>query len=128
VAGGEGGVGDYPMEWVLPLLAGLGIGSLLKSIVDHFMARQANISDRWYQEKREAYLGLLKSLHDAALHPCNENSKAFALWQTRCELFGSKDVTRSAQAIVDTNNGPRDQRNEAFKNLLQAMKADLHTG
>jgi hypothetical protein len=128
VAGGEGGVGDYPMEWALPLLAGLGIGSLLNSIADHFMARQANISDRWYQEKREAYLGLLKSLHDAAVYPCDENSKAFALRQTHCELFGSNDVTRYAQAIVDTNDSPRDQRNEAFKNLLQAMKADLHTG
>lgn len=116
------------MEWILPLIAGLGIGSLLKSAADHFMTRRANTSDRWYQEKREAYLGLLQSFHDAAVYPSDESSKAFALWQTRCELFGSKDVARYAQAIVNTNNGPREQRNEAFKNLLQAMKADLGSG
>jgi hypothetical protein len=39
------------------------MGSLLKSIADHFMARRANTRDRWYQEKREAYLGLLEALH-----------------------------------------------------------------
>src|SRR5690606_29175306 len=83
VAGGEGGIGDYPMEWILPLLAGLGIGSLLKSMADHFMARRASTSDRWYQEKRESYLGLLQALHDAAIHPSDKNSMAFALWQTR---------------------------------------------
>jgi len=116
------------MEWILPLIAGLGIGSLLKSIADHFMIRRASAHDRWYQEKREAYLGLLKSLHDAAVNPSDENSKTFALWQTRCELFGSKDVAKYAQAIVDTNDGPRERRNEAFKNLLEAMKADLNVG
>jgi hypothetical protein len=89
------------------------------------MARRASTSDRWYQEKREAYLGLLEALHDAAVHPSDENSKAFALWQTRCELFGSNDVARYAQAMIDTNEGPREQRNEAFKSLLQAMKADF---
>lgn len=94
-------------------------------MADHFMARRANTSDRWHQERRETYLGLLEALHDAAAHPSDENSKAFALWQTRCELFGSKDVARYAQAIIDTNDGPREQRNKAFKSLLQAMKADL---
>jgi hypothetical protein len=116
------------MEWILPLLAGLGIGSLLKSIADHFMARRANTNDRWYQEKREAYLGLLESLHNAAVHPSDENSKAFAFWQARCELFGSKDVTSYAQAMIATNDGPQERRNEAFKGLLQAMKTDLRAG
>lgn len=101
------------------------MGSLLKSIADHFMARRANTRDRWYQEKRKAYLGLLEALHDAAVHPSDESSKAFALWQARCELFGSQDVARYAQAIVDANDDPREQRNDAFESLLQAMKADL---
>jgi hypothetical protein len=45
------------------------MGSLLKSIADHFMARRANTRDRWYQEKRKAYLGLLEALHDTAVRP-----------------------------------------------------------
>jgi hypothetical protein len=66
-----------------------------------------------------------EALHDAAVHPSDESSKAFALWQARCELFGSQDVARYAQAIVDANDDPREQRNDAFESLLQAMKADL---
>jgi len=58
---------------------------------------------------------------DAAVNPSDENSKTFALWQTRCELFGSSDVAKYAQVIVDDNDGPHQLRNEAFKNLLKAM-------
>jgi hypothetical protein len=113
------------MDWFLPLIAGLGLGSVIKSIADHFMSRRASDHDRWYQEKREAYLGLLTALHDAAVQPSDANAKAFALWQTRCELFGSVDVAKFSQQIVDTNDGPRQARDSAFHGLIEAMKADL---
>jgi hypothetical protein len=113
------------MDWILPLIAGLGLGSLLKSVADHFMTRRASSHDRWYQEKREAYLGLLNALHEAATTPSDKNSKTYALWQTRCELFGSMDVAKYAQLIIDTNDGPRAARSTAFRNLVNAMKSDL---
>src|SRR5579871_3055150 len=112
------------MEWI-PLVGGLGIGAVLKSIADYFMARRAATSDRWYQEKREAYLGLLTALHTAAVEPSDAHSKGYALWQTKCDLFGSSDVSTFAQRIVDTNDSPIEERNEAFRNLIAAMKADL---
>ncbi|MBB5571762.1 MULTISPECIES: hypothetical protein [Rhizobium] len=113
------------MEWVLPLIGGLGLGSLLKSVIDNFNSRRAVMKDRLYQEKREAYLGLLAALHKAAVSHSDENSKEFALWQTRCHLFGSPDVSKFAQDIIDTNDRPRIEREEAFKGLLQAMRKDL---
>lgn len=115
------------MDWIVPLIAGLGLGSVLKSIADYFMGRKATTHDRWYQEKREAYLGLLNSLHEAALNPSNEKSKAYALWQTRCELFGSSGVARYAKEMVDTNDGPREKRDAAFRGLIDAMRADLRS-
>lgn len=113
------------MEWILPLLGGLGLGSLLKSVIDHFISRRAVTKDRLYQEKREAYLGLLGALHKAAVRPSDANAKEYALWQARCQLFGSKDVSTFAQAIVDTNEGPRSNRNDAFTGLIDAMRDDL---
>jgi hypothetical protein len=113
------------MQWILPLIGGLGIGTLLAQIMTHFMTRRASIGDRLYQEKREAYLGLLSALHVAATHPSDESSKAYALWQTRCALFGSTDVMTAAQEIVDTNDGPLERRNAAFHKLLRAMRVDL---
>ena len=116
------------MEWVLPLLAGLAIGSLLKSAADHLMSRRASVHDRWYQEKREAYLGLLAALHDAAVQPSDANSKAYALWQPRCDLFGSKDVSTWAQEMVNTSDRLGPERDAAFQNLIAAMRADLRAG
>ncbi len=115
------------MEWVFGLIGGLGIGSVLTAAATHFMTRRAVASDRLYQEKREAYLGLLGALHDAAVKPSDEKAKAYALWQTRCDLFSSSDVAKWAQKIVDTNNGPREDRNEAFRRLIETMRADLGT-
>jgi hypothetical protein len=113
------------MQLLFALLGGLGIGTLLTQVVSHFMMRRASVSDRLYQEKRAAYLGLLDALHNAAAHPSDENSKAYALWQTRCALFGSTEVMVAAQEIVDTNDGPPARRNFAFHKLLRAMRVDL---
>ena len=84
------------------------------------------VSDRWYSEKREAYIGLLNALHDAAVRPSEAHAKAYALWQTRCDLFGSLEVSKYAQAVVDTNEGPLAERERALRALVRAMKADLN--
>lgn len=113
------------MDWILPLIGGLGIGAVIKSVIDHFNSRRAVAQDRRYKEKREAYLGLLGAMHKAAVQPSDEHSKEFALWQTHCQLFGSPDVSRFAQAIVDTNDRPQTEREVAFSGLLEAMRKDL---
>ncbi len=113
------------MDWFLALLGGLGLGSLLKSVVDHFISRRAIMKDRLYQEKREAYVGLLGAIHKAAIEPSDEHSKDYGLWQARCQLFGSADVSRYAQAILDTNDVPLAKRDAAFRGLLASMKEDL---
>lgn len=122
-AGFKGIMGHW--DWLLPLLGGLGIGSLLKSIIDHFQSRRAVLNDRFYQEKREAYLGLLDALHKAALKHSDETAKNYALWEARCDLFGSEDVSKYAKEIVETNDGPREARASAFRSLIAAMKLDL---
>ncbi|TKI06725.1 hypothetical protein [Martelella alba] len=113
------------MEWLLPLLGGLGVGSILSSALTQLMSRRSAKTDRLYQEKKEAYFGLLGALHAAAVTPSEENSKHFALWQTKCEIFGDPDVAKHVQELVDTNEGPREARNKAFSSLIQAMRADL---
>ncbi|MFM5335655.1 hypothetical protein ACET97_03830 [Aeromonas enteropelogenes] len=114
---------DYTL--ISGIVGGLGIGTLLNSIISNVIARSAKRTDRLYEEKRNAYLGLLDALHKAAVHPSDATSKEFALWQTRCNLFGSEEVSRYTQRIIDTNDGPRSERNDAFDGLLKAMKTDL---
>ncbi|MGK4472985.1 hypothetical protein [Aeromonas molluscorum] len=114
---------DYTL--ISGIVGGLGIGTLINTVYSDWRTRSAKRTDRQYEEKRNAYLGLLDALHNAAVEPSDAASKAFALWQTRCNLFGSKEVSLYAQKIVDTNDGPRAERNSAFNGLLDAMKADL---
>jgi len=117
-------------NWVIPLLGGLGIGSVLTAIItkllDHFINRKTAKQALLYKEKREAYLGLLDALHKAAVQPSNENSKAFALWQTRIEVFGTNEVAEAVQGIVETNEpSQRRERDLFFKQLIIAIRKDL---
>lgn len=111
---------------LLAVLGGLGVGSLLNSLVAYFTNQRSKQKERRYEEKKAAYIGLLTSLHDAAVSPSDINSKAYALWQTKCQIFGSEKVIRFTQEIVDTNDGPKEERHKAFLSLLSAIRQDLH--
>lgn len=112
------------MEWGA-LLGAFGIGAIFKSLIDELLSRNKAREARKYQEKREAYLGLLDALHQAAVAPSDANSKAFALWQTKVSIFGSERASRAVQGIIDTNDGPKEMRQQHFVELLTAIREDL---
>jgi hypothetical protein len=116
------------MDWVLPALGGLGIGAILKLIIDFYLSKNTNRQKLKYEEMKDSYIGLLDALHQAAIEPSDKNSKNFALWQTRVNLFGTENVSKAVQGIIDTNDGPREERNLYFNELLRAMKNDLDKG
>ena len=115
------------MDWTLVsgVIGGLGIGTLLNSIYAAYTSRKAEKVSRLYSEKRDTYLGLLNALHNAAVSPSDISSKNYALQQTKCSLFGSKEVIEAAQMIVDTNDNKK-HRDIAFESLLDAMRKDLN--
>ena len=117
-------------NWIIPLLGGLGIGSVLTAIItkllDHFINRKSAKQTLLYKEKREAYLGLLDALHKAAIQPSIENSKNFALWQTRIEVFGTQEVANAVQGIIETNEPEqRHERDVFFRQLIKTIRKDL---
>lgn len=111
---------------VLAIFGGLGAGSLLNTLMSHITSVKAKQKERRYEEKKAAYIGLLTALHDAAVSPSDKNSKAYALWQTKCQIFGFSEISRLSQEIVETNEGPRELRNTAFESLLEAIRKDLN--
>jgi hypothetical protein len=114
------------MDWILPLIGGLGIGSLLKGLVDHFLNKKLKTDDRLYQEKREIYFGLIDAMHQADIHPSVENAKAFGNWTNRCKLFGSPEVIAAAQACIKTSaDVTGDACAKAFEALFSAMREDI---
>lgn len=113
------------MEWGA-LLGAFGVGAIFKSVVDEVLSRKNTQEARKYQEKREAYLGLLDALHQAAIAPSNASSKAFALWQTKVSIFGSERASSAVQGMIDTNDGPTEKRQQHFSELLAAIREDLN--
>ena len=114
------------MDWLLPLIGGLGIGSLLKGIVDHLLANKSKSSDRIYNEKRETYLGLLNALHESDVRPSPENAKAYGNWHNRCKLFGSKGVIEASQRLIDSSSDVHgDARKRAYDELFLEMREDI---
>lgn len=113
------------MDWLLPAITGLGLGAVLKSLIDFFINKSTSRKKIQYTEMREAYVGLLEALHKAAIEPSAINSKNFALWQTRVQLFGSSDVQEAGQGIIDTNDGPRAELDRHFNRMIATMRKNL---
>lgn len=106
--------------------AGIGgiIGSLLTTVIQSWLAHKSYIHNRNFQEKKEAYIGLLNAYHNAAVKKSDEAAKEFALWQMRCDLISPPEVRNAVQAIVDTNDDVS-RRKMAHEKLKQTLRKDL---
>jgi hypothetical protein len=114
------------MEWLLPLLGGLGAGTLITKITDHFLTRKWAGRDLQYKEKRETYLGLLEAIKQIGISPNDiGNKNDFSVWHMRVQLFGSKACAGAIQGMIDTKPDS-EARNKHFEDLIQAMRVDLN--
>lgn len=106
--------------------AGLGgiVGSLLTVFVQSWLSNKQYIANRNFQEKKEAYTGLLEAYHKAAVEGTDTAAKNFAYWQMRCELVSPQNVRGSIQKIVDTNDD-KSGRYVAHEALKDVMRKDL---
>jgi len=112
------------LSLLITLIGGIGIGSVIQVVIANRARKKELFENRTYKEMRNSYIGLLNSLHNAAVNPSDKSSKEYALWQTRVELFGSSKVSKYVQDIIDTNPGSQ-ERNVAFNSLISSMRADL---
>ncbi|NDV28622.1 hypothetical protein [Desulfovibrio sp. JC010] len=109
---------------MLQMLSTFGLGALTVAVVQFFMTIYRDKKTLQFQEKKDAYLGLLEAYHLAAVKPSPEAAKNFALWQMRCELVGNEEVVKSIQEIVDTNEDYA-KRSLAHEKMKKAMRKDL---
>ncbi len=109
---------------LISLFTGLGIGSLLSVALQYYFNERSKSKTLAFQEKKEAFIGLLNAYHQAAVRPSDENSKNFAYWQIRCELI-STEQTRKAIAEIVKTNGLSEQRLVAHENLKICLRDEL---
>ncbi len=111
-------------ELFLSLFTAAGLGSVFTVLVQSWLQSRKEKNARIFQERKEAYLGLLRALHDAAVKPSDMASKEFAYWQLRCELIAEVEVRLAIQRVVDTNELPAN-RAVAYDDLKRILRADL---
>lgn len=109
---------------LISLLTAFGLGSVITALIQAWLTRRAKRDERDFNERKEAYVGLLQAYHRAAVEGTDMAAKEFAYWQMRCELVAPKPVRDAIQEIVDMNED-RDARNIAHDKLKDALRADL---
>ena len=114
------------MSWetISLLIGGLGLGSIIATLMQTFLSVRDGKKKRLYEEKKEAYIGLLNALRSCAAEPSDRHAKDFALWQMRCELVGTEKVTIAIQGLIATEPGSR-ERNDFFDKLKISMREDI---
>lgn len=109
---------------VLPFLTAFGLGSIVTALIQFLLQQRSEVKKRSFEERKEAYIGLLDAYHEAAVENSDRAAKKFAYWQMRCELVGPLAVRRAIAKIVETNDDI-DARYHAHDELKSALRSDL---
>ena len=109
---------------IISLLGAFGLGSIVTTFVQAWLARRAQVSGCNFEERKAAYIGLLEAYHRAAVENTDEASKNFAYWQMRCELVAPQETRDAIEKIVETNED-RVARDAAHINLKKSLRRDL---
>jgi len=106
--------------------AGVGgvIGSLLTTLIQTWFARKQVRDTRVFEEKKEAYIGLLDAYRTVALANTEEARVQFAYWRIRCDLIGSLSALTAIEALASSNPNST-ERNDAEAMLKKEIRSDL---
>jgi hypothetical protein len=108
---------------IAAFLGGVGAGSVLTAVVQHYLTRRAQKDDLLQQERSEVFNGLLQALETLETKDTAENAKRFGFWAARAEIVASPAVL---VAISDLRSTPPNSgdRSLAMDRMLRAMRAD----
>lgn len=109
---------------ILSLLTAFGLGSIATAVVQYWLSVHQTKQKRSFDERKEAYVGLLNAYHRAAVEQTEAAAKEFAYWQMRCELVAPGPVRRAITRIVETNENPSERR-VAHDELKAQLRRDL---
>lgn len=111
-------------SFVVSVIAAFGLGSLLTAFLQSWLTRRSQIDERNFEERKQAYIGLLEAYHRAAVDGTDAAAKEFAYWQMRCELVAPETVREAIERIVSTNDD-KGARRVAHEQLKGALRSDL---
>jgi len=118
---------------LIQILSAAGIGGIFGSLATAFLqawlSNRASLANRNFQEKKEAYTGLLDALHRSEIEQTPDAAKYAGHWQNRCELVAPEAVRRLVSRISETNPDEKGkvhpERPRVLTELKKAMRIDL---
>lgn len=104
--------------------AGIGgiIGSLLTTIIQSFLSERSRINERNFQEKKEAYNGVLSAYQKVCLNNNKKYILEFSLWVDRCELIADKSLIAQLNKMKTEDIATQ---KVAYSKAKEIMKRDL---
>ena len=109
---------------ILPLITAFGLGSIVTVLVQSWLAQKAKREERNFQERKEAYIGLLEAYRDAAVETTERSGKEFGYWRMRCELVAPRPVRSAIDRVIETEMGT-EARIKALEELNRVIRIDL---
>lgn len=112
---------------VISLLTAFGMGSLITVVVQWYLSARLTAKKRQYEERKEAYIGLLESWVRQENDGFTEDSlRDVGHWVLRAQLVASEHVYNLLCAWSDAEPGCS-ERIKTTQKLKTAMRDDLRT-
>jgi hypothetical protein len=109
---------------LLEYLSGFGLGAVVVVLIQNLLNFYQEKRTRTFNEKKEAYVGLLEALHQASVESTLAAQKNFGYWQIRCELVSNTEIRQVIQNLVDTSDD-KEARSIAYETLKRLLRKDL---
>jgi len=109
---------------IIAFLGGLGVGSALTAIVQHWLTRLGKKEDTRFKERKNAFDGLLDAYAELAETSSDKKAKQFALWEIKVSLVASQ-ATIDALSLLKASDPGTTERAMAHDDLIATMRKDL---
>lgn len=109
---------------IITFLGGLGVGSVLTAVVQHWLARRGKGADTRFAERKAAFDGLLAAYAGLAEGWSDQKAKQFALWESKVQMVASSATVDAIKRLKASDPGST-ARDKAHDELMAAMRADL---
>ncbi|WP_299962606.1 hypothetical protein [uncultured Roseobacter sp.] len=103
----------------------LGLVSLITLLVKNWLNSKERQADRLYGEKREAFIGLLKSMGDHVASGTEETLTTFAYWRMRCEIVSSQATREAIAKAIAKRVDEGHKQPEINEIMLSAIRREL---
>ena len=109
---------------MLEYLSSFGLGAVVVTLVQTLLNLYHEKRTRAFNEKKEAFVGLLDAYRQVAIKNTDQERKKFDYWQIRCELVSNTKIRQAIQSLKDTNPNTV-ERFEAHETLTRLLRKDL---